>query len=71
MSGVIPKTHYRVLELFHTIASLHLVYYFTILNFGNLKNLTDGVWSMDVTLLACGVIDFMIKVQFNFILSDG
>jgi len=55
-----------LLELLHTIFSIHVNYFFGVTNFGNEAFLNDNPWSLIGTLFTAAIIDMIVQSWFAY-----
>jgi hypothetical protein len=53
-----------LLDTFHTILSIYSVYWYLILNFGNIENLGYNMWAMNIQVDITGLVDYLVQLYY-------
>jgi hypothetical protein len=53
-----------LLDAFHTILCIYSVYWYLILNFGNVENLEYNMWTMNVQVIINAFVDYMVQLFY-------
>ncbi|KAH9039808.1 hypothetical protein EDB85DRAFT_222314 [Lactarius pseudohatsudake] len=54
----------RFMDASHTITCAYVIYWYLILNFGNVESLRDSIWAMDVSIIFSVIIGSSVQLYY-------
>jgi len=53
-----------ILDTLHTILCIYSIYWYLVLNFGNVENLGYNMWAMNVQVDINGLVDYLVQIYY-------